>query len=585
MKRKFFSFIAIAVALMWSSFAALAVRDSTKLQAIQSNGVRSTVFGRAVFADTERPVGHARIVLRGRDSFGPEQIGGTTNSRGEFRISGVPAGRYFIAIDSTGVVSPDSFLKIDEHNDSRFYVNEMRDYFQQVEVDGKTDKQVLVRAIRGAVITGKVTYSNGNPAVDHPVTVLRQRGNLYSMFWVNGTTMQKMMVTDDRGTFRIAGLPAGDYLVGATPMLEHGELVKDEALEANMVGSMLAMTFYPATMLATQAKSIRVAAGEERAGIDITIADVERYRLSGVVRGRDDHRPIAAARVNIIRRETHGLVSRDVFWPYSDGMPGVTTDELGRWRLSQIPDGKYIIFVQPPSGYNDVPPGTERYSAKQQEVQVSGGDVSNMLIEVSRDSTVSGRVISESGSSLGPIYVGLQADGMSGGPSGSTIAEGGKFTIRNVPTAKMYFYINLEQGVDSVYIKSIRWKGKDLLREPLDVGVETKTDGVEIVLSPLVARFGIRLRNAKGEPATNISVTLVPSDPTRWTRREAQLFGTTDRNGRCTIIGAPGEYLVFIMSAGIQPSTLQKNEIEERSRKVQRVSLRPGERKTFDLLM
>ena len=72
----------------------------------------------------------------------------------------------------------------------------------------------------------------------------------------------------------------------------------------------------------------------------------------------------------------------------------------------------------------------------------------------------------------------------------------------------------------SVNIKSITWKGKNLLRELLEVGVETKIEGVEIVLSPLVANLNIRVRNARGEPMRDVSLTLVPSDPARWTRQE-----------------------------------------------------------------
>jgi len=51
------------------------------------------------------------------------------------------------------------------------------------------------------------------------------------------------------------------------------------------------------------------------------------------------------------------------------------------------------------------------------------------------------------------------------------------------------------------------------------------------------------------------------------------------------IIGAPGEYLVFILPSGVQGSTLQKDEIQERAAGLQRVSLRPGERGTFDLVL
>ena len=547
--------------------------------------MRSTIYGRVVHDDTDRPVSRTRVKLRSATSFGPEELMSTTNARGEFRISGVPAGRYFIGVDSSGFVSPDSFLNNDETRHTLFYVDEMREYFEQVQVDGKTDKQVLVHARRGAVITGNVSYTNGEPAVDHPVTVLRCRGDRYSMFWTNFSTMQAALLTDDRGMFRIMGLPAGEYMIGATPRIEHGELVKDESLEANMIGSSLAMTFHPSTVLATQATTIHVRVGEERAGVDITLADAERHKLSGVVRGRDDRRPVADAMVRIVRKETNEMVSRALFWPYSVGMPGVKTDALGRWRLTQVPDGTYIIFVQPPSGYNDLPPGAKRYGARQQALEVSGGDVSNVVIEVGDDATVSGTITAESGPLPRSIYLGLEREGLSEGVAASAVVERGKFTIQNVPAGKMYFFINLGEDIEHFYIKSITWKGKDLLRELLEVGGETNIEGVEIVLSRLVARFDIRLRNARGEPVPDVSLTLVPADPARWIRQETQHSGTTDSNGRCTIIGGPGEYLVFILPPGVQSSTLHKYEIEERAAEVPRVSLKQGERRTFDLLM
>ena len=550
----------------------------------QTKEVRSTIHGRVVYDDTDRPVRRARVMLRSANSFGPEELTGTTNVRGEFRISGVPAGRYFIGVDSSGFVSPVSFLNSDENRQTLFHVDDMREYFEEVEVDGKTDKQVLVHARKGAVIAGNVTYTNGEPAVDHPVTVLRRRGDRYTMFWTNSNTMQANLLTDDRGMFRIVGLPAGEYIIGATPRIEHGELVKDESLEANMIGSSLAMTFHPSTVFATQATTISVQAGEERAGVDIAIADEERHKLSGVVRGRDDRRPVADAMVKLVRKETNKLVSSALFWPYSVGMPGVKTDELGRWRLTQIPDGRYIIFVQPPSGYNELPPGAKRYGAKQQEIEISGGDV-NVVVEVGEDAKVSGTVITESGPLPRSIYLGLEREGTDPGMDASAVVERGKFTIRNVPAGKMYFSINVGEDVEQFYIKSITWKGKNLLRELLEVANETDVEGVEIVLSRSVARFDILVRNAGGEPVRDVSLTLVPSDPARWTRPETQLFGTTDLNGKCTITGAPGEYLVFILPSGVQSSTLQKHEIDVRAAEVQRVSLKPGERKTFDLLM
>lgn len=560
-------------------------RDSTAtyFQSKQTKSIGSTVYGRAVYSDTERPVDHALIELRSITSYGPEQISSTTNGRGEFRIDGVPSGRYFIGVNSSAVVSTECFLNHDEERDTVFYLDEMREYFEEVEVDGKTDKQVLVRARRGAAISGKVTYANRDAAIDHPVTILRRRGNRYSMFWTNLRTMRAALITDDRGMFRVTGLPAGEYIVGATPMLEHGELVKDESLEANMVGSMLAMIFHPSTALVTQTTTVRLRPGEERGGVDITIPEREMHRVSGVVRGRDDHRPVADARVRIIRKETHENVTRDLFWPYSEGMPGVQTDALGRWRLAQVPDGRYIIFVQPPAD-NELPPGAKRYGGTRQEIDVAGGDV-NVTIELGRDSTVAGTVTVENTRTPPSIYLGLQTLGMNAGVLASGTVQGGGFTIRNVPPGEMYFFVNLEGNIERLYLKSITLKGKDLLREPLEVGSETNIEGVEIVLSPEVATFNIRVRTSRGEPVSEVSMTLVPSDAARWDRKEAQLFGTTDTNGRCTIIGAPGEYLVFILPSGVRGSTLQKSEIEQRAAGVQRVSLRPGERRAFDVVI
>ena len=114
----------------------------------------------------------------------------------------------------------------------------------------------------------------------------------------------------------------------------------------------------------------------------------------------------------------------------------------------------------------------------------------------------------------------------------------------------MYFY-KPPGRYGAVLYQVDHLKGKNLLRELIEVGDETKIEGVEIVLSRSVARFEIHVRNARGEPVHDVSVTLVPSDPARWTRDEdVQLFGTTDVNGKCTIAGAPGEYLCSFCRLG-----------------------------------
>jgi len=545
----------------------------------------STVYGRAIYHDSQRPARRVHVVLRSLTSFGPEQLSAITNARGEFRIKNVPGGRYFIGVNGRGLVSTDSFIILGETRATRFDLPRLREYFEEVELDGRTDKQVLVRVHRGGIITGKVSYADGEPAVQHPVTILRRNRNRYSMFWTDVNAMQETLVTDDRGIFRVAGLPTGDYIIGATPMIEHGELVKDEALEANMIGSSLAMTFYPSTTLPTHATLIHIEAGEEKSGIDITIADQEMHIIAGVVRMRGDQKPVADARVGIIRKETFETVGR-AFWPYSEGMPGVNTDEFGRFRLREVPDGQYLIFVESRSNYGELPPGAKRYSAKQQKVAVSGGDINNLSIEVGDDATVTGTLIVEGGPAPRAVDLTLVRDSNQGGVSSSaSLSPSGKFVIRSVPSGQTYFSINVGEETSRFYIKSITWNGKDLLRESLNIDAGQKIDNVRIVLSTQVAGLTIRVRNTRGEAVTDVPLTLVPADPARWERREAQLMCVTDRQGKCTVIGAPVEYLVFILPRGLQESTLLNDEIAEGAATAQRVSLGPGERRTFDVAM
>ena len=122
------------------------------------------------------------------------------------------------------------------------------------------------------------------------------------------------------------------------------------------------------------------------------------------------------------------------------------------------------------------------------------------------------------------------------------------------------------------------------MRELLEVGAEARVEGVRIVLSTRVATFNLRARTAGGEPLRHAAVTLVPSDPARWTRSEAQLFCATDGDGACTVNGAPGEYLVFMLPPGVPSSTIRKDEVGERAARVPRVALRAGERRTFEVI-
>src|SRR5829696_3593627 len=121
---------------------------------------RSEVRGRVLYDETDRPARRAR-----------GEFTALTDARGEFRIRGVRAGRYIAFVDVPGVLSPVSFINLAElrgggGDPGMPDLGEGRAFFDYVEVDGKEDVSVVVRARRGATLSGRVTYADGDPAVN-----------------------------------------------------------------------------------------------------------------------------------------------------------------------------------------------------------------------------------------------------------------------------------------------------------------------------------------------------------------------------------------------------------------------------------
>ena len=136
----------------------------------------SIVRGRVVYDDTSRPVRRACVMLINDGGAGRSEYAALTDARGDFRIAGVRAGTYYAFVDMPGVLSPVSFVSVEEMRMGSGMpdLGEARKYFDLVEVDGRADLTVTLHARRGAVITGRVSYADGDPAINVNVSLLRR---------------------------------------------------------------------------------------------------------------------------------------------------------------------------------------------------------------------------------------------------------------------------------------------------------------------------------------------------------------------------------------------------------------------------
>lgn len=582
----------------------------------------SIVRGRVVYDETSRPVRRARIILI-TESNGRNEYGALTDARGEFRIAGVRAGTYYAFVDVPGVLSPVGFISIDTMRTASGGMPDLgegRKFFDLLEVDGRADLNVTVHARRGASVSGRVSYADGDPAVNVSVTLMRRGPDGRPQKYLTGASIGALagLRTDDRGFFRLTGLPPGEYLLGVHEAVNHGA-------DASGAGSMnddvsssfrgmfmqpLLMTFYPSATSLKEAGSVKVEAGDERTDVDITIPERELRTVGGVVRARRGGTPVGRARVTITRRDDPlgPPAQLAVYIDSSEhGANGTTTDEAGRWQLNEIPEGSYTIHVRPPEEYEETtavssnmnmnnanvaatnateyrPPRRKRsYAPTRRDLEVSGSDVSEFVVEVAEGARVTGTVTVEGGGAprYGHISLVSFAEGgaetdYAGAGTGGGI-EGGRFAVEGLPAGKFLLRPNVGGADGEVYLKSINWNGKDLMREPLELAEGTSVEGVRVVFARNPGAVNVTVRAAAGKrPPDSVFVSLVPADLSAWSPQGSSDFCATGAGGTCTISAAPGEYRVVAVRRRGDPAAYEA-EVRRRAPTAPRVTLRAGE--------
>lgn len=583
---------------------------------------RSSVRGRVVYDDTEQPVRRARLMLMPikNGGSGRSEFTAVTNMHGEFRFRNIKAGRYFMMVSAPGVVTPLAFLSLGgERRGAREEIDfsEAAKLFDEIAVDGARDVQRDVRALRGGIITGTVAYADGAPAVNVCVQIMRRKDGKLVPVVPNVLSFFMSMRTDDRGVYRVSGLPAGEYYISISESNtgEGGQGNRSPEEEFFGRGDALGAVYYPSATVPREAASVEVALGGERAGIDITLPDRRMNVVEGVIiRGRGGDEPVPNATVRLKRADA-GVLS--IF--ATEGQ-STTTDEEGRWSFSEVPEGTYALSIEPPhetehsgnmnmnvnmSGSMDSMnsnnmnmnmnissprrPRRPRLTSKQQELKVADADLS-LRIELAEGGRVTGIVETEGKSKSNDNLstgIGIVLRNSDISQEHSTYVPGdGKFEIESIPAGEFFVGVNSFSESSAVYVKSAAANGIDLLREPLRVEEGREIRGVRIVLSVDVATLTGRLRPTAGDAPPGIQmIAAFPTDAKLRRNNSLRQYSLTDENGRYTFSLAPGEYTIVPMKDLDEYATLGEQGIaaaSSRSNAV-RVALRSNERRQLDM--
>ena len=139
-----------------------------------------------------------------------------------------------------------------------------------------------ITLLRGAVLSGQVLYDDGSPGIRTPMLLEDAsikigdptRDDLNPTHRITTADLYGYKA-DDRGNFRIAGLPPGTYRIAALPNLQ------DQTRISGMQGAFA--VFSEETLHRAAAKTYEVHAGEEASGIQIIISLSQLHRVKGVV--------------------------------------------------------------------------------------------------------------------------------------------------------------------------------------------------------------------------------------------------------------------------------------------------------------
>ena len=468
--------------------------------------------GRVTAADTGRPLRRAQITVSAADRG--ERRTTSTNSRGEYEVTELPAARYSVSVSRSGYLALSYGTRLPGEPGRPVDLG-----------DGDTAGGIDFALPRSGVISGRVVDETGDPVPGVTVWVMR-----YEYF-----RRRRMLVpagssarTDDTGQYRATGVMPGEYLVVA--MLRETWTVGGK--EPKVYG--YAPSYAPSTASAGEARRIRLAASKEAANVDVTLVAAPAVSISGVAR-RSDGAPLANTSVSL---------GQSIIGPQSQSFMGVSDGPVGAdgaWRIRNVPPGEYDL-----SASAQGPLGRETVNMK---ITVQGSDLEGITLTTEAPVTVSGEIAMESGAQVpdpptGRLRVSVETIGdqpqtlVPLSDDNGLVKTDGRFSFRSGSGPAVVRVQSLPRGMS---IKSVEVDGREIADGILELKGGQALDSVRIVITDRFPVVTGAVTDDHGAAADG-AVLLFPADESRW-------VGVSD-NTRLTRTSAQGAFRL----TGVRPA-------------------------------
>ena len=413
----------------------------------------------------------------------------------------------------------------------------------------KSGAELVLRVARGGVITGRLTEEDGSPAVLVQVlaTLARDAEGKPTL-----TTFATSAFTDDRGVYRLYGLPAGGYhlAVGGKGQEVWGSIPDSQPL-----------FYYPSGDFAA-ATPVAVRLGQEVTGLDFPRRRRASRQVSGVITNSPAELAGPQLPVNVWLVRSGGRIEFAANAQEKEGRLSFT--------FADVIDGEYELIAE-------MPGPVLQAAAPPQHLSVNGTNVSDLSISLTLLGEVSGRVTRVADpaasrspdcatQSAAPAWTEFSALASHSGPNGPEtiilsyfaaepglrLDENGGFRLRGLRPGP--YRLRLGFPGPNWYVRSVKAPGATPQAAPKDIGAQgftiadgKKLDGVEVVVdnSAAIVQGRVTIAGEKSAIPENLWVYLLPAEKEQTENLLRYAETQVGRDGIFAFANrAPGRYLV-----------------------------------------
>lgn len=305
-----------------------------------------------------------------------------TDADGKFLLENLPAGSYYLRAEVPGFVFPN-----DKDTQSFGYEGK-----QIVLEAGENLENTDIKLVRGAVITGHLTDSEGKPLISEQIKLEKfdEKDEKYARYYIG----DGQGLTDDLGVYRFYGLKAGKYRISFGLDAKKGGI---NETSGSTKKSYYSLIYYPSVANEKDAKIVELNTGDTAENIDLrTGKKGQAFNIGGKLINEETGKPFEKAQA------------------YAFAVPGEEGSDFGfsnefvkadgSFELKGFLPGKYLLKIR-------FFPETEFFTPST-DIEITDKNLTNLKIYAKKGLSISGIVRLENKTPIN-IPVNLQSISLS----------------------------------------------------------------------------------------------------------------------------------------------------------------------------